>query len=85
VAYRLTQPNTDGNWIASFFGEKPEKTERYVSRVRKRGEHPGRCPASRRPVTPLDPDRWRPHWWPAVGSREQPSAVRQVVFRYDQQ
>jgi hypothetical protein len=36
VAYLLTQPNTDGNWIASFFGEKPEKTERYVSRVRKR-------------------------------------------------
>ncbi|MFC6837058.1 hypothetical protein [Halomarina ordinaria] len=36
VAYFLTQPNTDVYWIASFYGEKPEKIERYVSRVRKR-------------------------------------------------
>ncbi|QLG26201.1 hypothetical protein HUG10_01000 [Halorarum halophilum] len=36
VAYFLTQPYTDVHWIASFYGEKPEKIERYVSRVRKR-------------------------------------------------
>jgi hypothetical protein len=36
VAYFLTQPGTDVNWIASFYGEKPEKIRRYVSRVRKR-------------------------------------------------
>lgn len=36
VAYFLTQPYADRNWIASFYGEKPEKIERYVSRVRKR-------------------------------------------------
>jgi hypothetical protein len=36
VAYFLTQPYTDRNWIASFYGEKPEKIDRYVSRVRKR-------------------------------------------------
>jgi hypothetical protein len=36
VAYFLTQPGTDVNWIASFYGEKPAKIQRYVSRVRKR-------------------------------------------------
>ena len=36
VAYFLTQPYADRNWIASFYGEKPEKIDRYVSRVRKR-------------------------------------------------
>jgi hypothetical protein len=36
VAYFLTQPYADRNWIASFYGEKPERIERYVSRVRKR-------------------------------------------------
>ncbi|MFC7156692.1 hypothetical protein ACFQPA_14710 [Halomarina halobia] len=36
VAYFLTQPYTDVYWVASFYGEKPEKIERYASRVRKR-------------------------------------------------
>jgi hypothetical protein len=38
VAYFLTQPETDVNWIASFYGMKPEKIRRYVSRVHKRAE-----------------------------------------------
>lgn len=38
VAYFLTQPNTDIYWAASFYGEKPEKIQRYVSRVQKRAE-----------------------------------------------
>ena len=38
VAYFLTQHGTDVNWIASFYGEKPEKIRRYVSRVRKRAK-----------------------------------------------
>ncbi|MBV0923579.1 hypothetical protein KTS45_05135 [Halomicroarcula limicola] len=36
VAYFLTQSGIDVHWAASFYGEKPEKVERYVSRVRKR-------------------------------------------------
>lgn len=36
VAYFRTQPGVDIHWIASFYGEKPEKIQRYVSRVRKR-------------------------------------------------
>jgi hypothetical protein len=36
VAYFLTQPGIDVHWIASFYGEKPAKIQRYVSRVRKR-------------------------------------------------
>lgn len=36
VAYLLTQRGVDVLWLASFYGEKPEKIERYVSRVRKR-------------------------------------------------
>lgn len=38
VAYFLTQPYTDVNWIASFFGETPDRVERYLSSVRKRAE-----------------------------------------------
>jgi len=38
VAYFLTQDGVDVHWAASFYGEKPEKIERYVSRVRKRSE-----------------------------------------------
>ncbi|MDS0281618.1 hypothetical protein [Haloarcula onubensis] len=38
VAYFLTQPNVDVYWAASFYGEKPEKIERYAARVRKRAE-----------------------------------------------
>jgi len=36
AAYFLTQPYSDRHWVASFYGEKPEKIGRYVSRVRKR-------------------------------------------------
>ncbi|OYR69343.1 hypothetical protein DJ71_21130 [Halorubrum sp. E3] len=36
VGYLLTQPDTGRNWIASYYGEKPEKIDRYVARVRKR-------------------------------------------------
>jgi hypothetical protein len=36
VAYLLTQDGVDANWAASFYGVKPEKIERYASRVRKR-------------------------------------------------
>ena len=38
VAYFLTQVGVDVHWAASFYGEKPEKIERYVSRVRKRSK-----------------------------------------------
>jgi hypothetical protein len=38
VAYFLTQPYTDVNWIASFFGETPDRVERYLGAVRKRAE-----------------------------------------------
>lgn len=38
VAYFLTQDGVDVHWTASFYGETPEKIERYVSRVRKRAE-----------------------------------------------
>ncbi|WP_101294500.1 hypothetical protein [Halegenticoccus soli] len=38
AAYFLTQPHTDVYWVASFYGEKPEKIERYASRVRKRAK-----------------------------------------------
>lgn len=36
VAYFLTQSYADERWIASFYGEKPEKIDRYVNRVQKR-------------------------------------------------
>jgi hypothetical protein len=36
AAYFLTQPGTDVNWVASFYGVKPSKIERYVSWVRER-------------------------------------------------
>lgn len=38
VAYFMTWPAVDKNWVASYYGEKPEKVDRYVSRVRKRAE-----------------------------------------------
>ena len=38
VAYFLTQADVDVYWAASFYGEKPEKIERYAARVRKRAE-----------------------------------------------
>jgi len=36
VGYLLTQPDAGRNWVASYYGEKPEKIDRYVARVRKR-------------------------------------------------
>lgn len=36
AAYFLTQPGTDVNWVASFYGVKTSKIERYVSWVRER-------------------------------------------------
>ncbi|MHC3380773.1 hypothetical protein [Haloarcula sp. H-GB5] len=38
VAYFLTQAGVDVHWAASFYGEKPEKIERYISRIRKRSK-----------------------------------------------
>lgn len=38
AAYFLTQPYTDVNWVASFYGKKPTKIERYVAAVRKRAQ-----------------------------------------------
>lgn len=38
AAYFLTQPGTDVNWVASFYGVKTSKIERYVSWVRERAE-----------------------------------------------
>ena len=38
AAYFLTQPGTDVNWVASFYGVKPPKVERYVEWVRERAE-----------------------------------------------
>ncbi|WP_372480008.1 hypothetical protein ACAH01_01435 [Halomicrobium sp. HM KBTZ05] len=36
AAYFVTMPGVDAQWVASFYGHKPERAERYVSRVRKR-------------------------------------------------
>jgi hypothetical protein len=36
AAYLLTLPYTDVNWVASFFGEKPARVQRYVGSVRTR-------------------------------------------------
>jgi len=36
AAYFLTQPGTDVNWVASFYGVKTSKVERYASWVRER-------------------------------------------------
>lgn len=47
VAYFLTRPYGDHYWVASFYGEKPEKIERYVSRVRKRAAKIRRSVADR--------------------------------------
>ncbi|WP_435067095.1 hypothetical protein [Haloplanus sp. C73] len=38
AAYFLTQSYADAHWVASFYGEKPEKVDRYVNRVRKRAD-----------------------------------------------
>jgi hypothetical protein len=38
ACYMLTQPYADTNWVASFYGVKPEKIERYRSWVHERAE-----------------------------------------------
>lgn len=38
AAYFLTQSGTDVNWVASFYGVKTAKVNRYVSWVRQRAE-----------------------------------------------
>ncbi|GAA0201805.1 hypothetical protein ACFFQF_02040 [Haladaptatus pallidirubidus] len=38
AAYFLTQPYSDINWVASFYGKKPTEIERYVASVRKRAQ-----------------------------------------------
>ncbi len=38
AAYFLTQPYTDLNWVASFFGKKPHRVERYVASVREQAQ-----------------------------------------------
>ena len=38
AAYLLTQPGVDVNWMASFYGVKQHKIDRYVSWVRERAE-----------------------------------------------
>jgi hypothetical protein len=38
AAYFLTQSGTDVNWVASFYGKKPNQIERYVSWVRERAD-----------------------------------------------
>ena len=38
ASYLLTQPFSDRNWVASFYGVKPERVDRYVSWVRDRAE-----------------------------------------------
>lgn len=38
AAYFLTQSGTDVNWVASFYGVKTSKVDRYVSWVRQRAE-----------------------------------------------
>lgn len=38
AAYFLTQPYTDVNWVASFYGVKTTKVNRYANWVRQRAE-----------------------------------------------
>jgi hypothetical protein len=38
AAYFLTRPAIDTNWVASFYGVKTSKVERYVSWVQRRAE-----------------------------------------------
>jgi hypothetical protein len=38
AAYFLTLPNTDLDWVASFFGLKPHRVREYVSWVEERAE-----------------------------------------------
>ncbi|WP_459191519.1 hypothetical protein [Halosimplex sp. J119] len=36
ASYFLTMPGTDTNWVASFYGKRPNEIERYVEAVRRR-------------------------------------------------
>jgi hypothetical protein len=38
ASYFLTQPGTDVHWVASFYGKKTSKIDRYVRAVRTRAE-----------------------------------------------
>ncbi|WP_227380043.1 hypothetical protein [Haladaptatus halobius] len=38
AAYFLTQPYTDINWVASYYGKNSTKIERYVAAVQKRAQ-----------------------------------------------
>lgn len=38
AAYFLTQPHTDSNWVASFYGKTPPEIERYIATVRTRAQ-----------------------------------------------
>ncbi|UPM44566.1 hypothetical protein MW046_13095 (plasmid) [Halocatena salina] len=38
ATYLLTQPHTNLNWVASFYGKTPSEIERYVTAVRKRAQ-----------------------------------------------
>lgn len=38
AAYFLTRPQTDINWVASFYGKTPPEIERYVATVRTRAK-----------------------------------------------
>lgn len=38
AAYFLTQPTTDIDWIASFYGKKPHRIKDYISWVQERAE-----------------------------------------------
>lgn len=38
AAYLLTQPHTDINWVASFYGKAPPQIERYADTVRTRAK-----------------------------------------------
>ncbi|QDX39389.1 hypothetical protein FQU85_00270 (plasmid) [Salarchaeum sp. JOR-1] len=38
IAYLLTWPTTDADWVASFSGRRPEKIRRYSRRLQERAE-----------------------------------------------
>jgi hypothetical protein len=38
ASYMLTQPETDLDWVASFFGMKPHRIQQYADEVRRRAE-----------------------------------------------
>jgi hypothetical protein len=38
ASYMLTQPDSDLEWVASFFGMKPHRIRMYADEVRRRAE-----------------------------------------------